>query len=130
MDINKAKTLLSEERDRLQGMVRDLDEDPENGTQQDSTSELSTYDQHPADQGTETFEREKNRAIKDHLEAQLVDVQRAFTAVEDGSYGKCEVCGAEIDDERLEARPMTRYCVEHQKEVEQGLHAESRVENP
>ena len=32
-------------------------------------------------------------------------VQEALDRLDEGSYGRCAVCGAEIDDERLEARP-------------------------
>ncbi|QNG55820.1 TraR/DksA C4-type zinc finger protein [Pseudonocardia petroleophila] len=40
-------------------------------------------------------------------------VQEALERVEDGSYGTCVVCGATIDDERLEARPEVATCREH-----------------
>ena len=33
--------------------------------------------------------------------------------MENGNYGKCEVCGKEIPYERLEALPNTTYCKEH-----------------
>ncbi|WP_367182179.1 TraR/DksA family transcriptional regulator [uncultured Arthrobacter sp.] len=33
--------------------------------------------------------------------------------MEEGRYGTCEVCGGRIADGRLEARPWTRFCIDH-----------------
>jgi RNA polymerase-binding transcription factor DksA len=48
-----------------------------------------------------------------HLLAMLEDVQHARARVADGSYGRCEVCGQPIPDERLEVRPWATRCVRH-----------------
>ena len=40
----------------------------------DSVVELSSYDNHPADLGTELFEREKDHAIEDHTANELEKV--------------------------------------------------------
>lgn len=79
----------------------------------DSIDELSSYDNHPADLGTELFEREKDRAIGIQMETDLSKVQQALQAIRDGSYGKCKVCGADIPYDRLQAVPYTLYCVQH-----------------
>lgn len=79
----------------------------------ESMGELSSYDNHPGDEGTELFEREKDLALKEHYELQLKNIDHALAAMENGTYGKCEVCGKEIPIERLEALPNTTYCIEH-----------------
>lgn len=76
--------------------------------------ELTSLDQHPADTGSETFEREKDMAILNTLEDQLTEVDEALKRVEEGSYGVCEACGQAIAPERLEVVPTARYCVEDQ----------------
>jgi DnaK suppressor protein len=86
--------------------------------QTESTQELSVVDQHPGDQGTETFEREKAESIRVSTEGQLRDVERALAKLDSGDYGICEICGKQIPDERLEARPAARYCIEDQAKVE------------
>ncbi len=52
----------------------------------------------------------------------LADVRSALARLEAGEYGKCVVCGKEIEPARLKAVPETQYCLEHadqaQKEVE------------
>ena len=44
--------------------------------------------------------------------------QLALQRIEAGTYGLCAVCGKAIGDERLDAVPAARFCVEHQAEIE------------
>ena len=85
-------------------------------TAQDDVGELSMYDNHPADMGTELYEREKDMALNTHAEGELEKVQNALQAIKDGTYGTCEVCGKEIQFERLEAIPYTTVCIEDAKQ--------------
>jgi DnaK suppressor protein len=48
----------------------------------------------------------------------LEEVQDALRRMEDGSYGKCTVCGREIPPARLEAIPWTPYCLEDQEKLD------------
>ncbi|MCA1708548.1 MAG: TraR/DksA C4-type zinc finger protein [Actinobacteria bacterium] len=112
MDETAARQRLEKEKDRLTALVAHMAEGNEGeGAQLD---ELSTVDQHPADVGSETFEREKDMAILSTLEDQIAEVEKALERVQDGSYGKCESCGKPIGDERLDVVPTARYCVEDQ----------------
>jgi DnaK suppressor protein len=52
------------------------------------------------------------------LSQTLEEVQDALRRLEDGSYGKCTVCGREIEPARLEAIPWTPYCREDQEKLE------------
>lgn len=115
MDSNTARERISEEIERLRALKVDQTESGElDQGQQDSLSELSTVDQHPADIATDTFERTKEFAIQDQLDAEIQEHEKALQRVDSDAYGKCEVCGEEIDSERLQARPAARFCVEHQ----------------
>ncbi|WP_432352551.1 TraR/DksA C4-type zinc finger protein [Sporosarcina sp. A2] len=78
----------------------------------DEVGELSSYDNHPADMGTELYDREKDRALHVHASDELEKVQQALENMKDGSYGVCEECGKEIPFERLEAVPYTTFCVD------------------
>ncbi|BAU27380.1 TraR/DksA family transcriptional regulator [Aneurinibacillus soli] len=80
---------------------------------QESIGELSNYDNHPADIGSEMFEREKDIALTERTEQDLYDTEQALTAIQNGTYGTCEVCGADISRERLEAVPQALRCVQH-----------------
>ena len=123
MDTDTARQRLEDERRRLDELRRKLDE-TQVRTQPDQElhGELSSYDQHPADEGSETFEKEKVLAQIEQTEAQLEDVSRAVARLEEGSYGTCEVCGRDIPDERLEERPAARFCVDHQRDMERAIH--------
>ncbi|CUA81301.1 yteA family sporulation protein [Anoxybacillus suryakundensis] len=79
----------------------------------DSVGELSNYDNHPADSGTELYEREKDIALNEHTEKELHDIERALQAMEHGTYGICQICGEAIPLERLEAIPTTMFCKQH-----------------
>lgn len=49
----------------------------------------------------------------DNLQGLLDEVRAAIAAVDDGSYGRCSVCGEPIPEGRLEARPWATRCVQH-----------------
>ncbi len=120
---DEARSRLHEERSRLVRVRGGLDDDHlSDQTEQDSLSELSSVDQHQADMGTETFEREKDLSILEAIESELADVEHALRRLDEGTYGTCEACGRPIDDDRLQALPATRLCRDDQEraEVEPG----------
>jgi RNA polymerase-binding transcription factor DksA len=77
--------------------------------------ELADYDQHPADQGTETFEQELDETTLAILEAEAKDVETAQQRLEEGTYGTCIVDGEEIPAARLDAIPEALRCIRHQE---------------
>ncbi len=79
----------------------------------ESMGDLSSYDNHPGDQGTELYEREKDIALNDHAEEEVKDINKALQAIEAGTFGKCEVCGTDIDKDRMLAMPTSLRCIEH-----------------
>src|SRR5688500_5329614 len=121
MDKDAIKKRLTEERERLRQLRDGLaEETTQPGAGGEDVSELSSVDQHPADIGTEEFEREKDLSIIENLEGELASIETVFARVEDGTYGKCEVCGKDIGAERLEARPAATLCIDHQQEAERA----------
>ncbi|WP_112179694.1 MULTISPECIES: TraR/DksA C4-type zinc finger protein [Paraliobacillus] len=79
----------------------------------ESVGELSNYDNHPGDTATELFEREKDIALNEHIERGLKDIEKALSAIDQGTYGICEVCQKDISFDRLEAIPTTLRCLDH-----------------
>lgn len=73
----------------------------------------SSVDNHPADQGTEVFERAKDLALNERTERAIDDIDRALSQMGNGEYGVCDECGKAIPYERLEVLPYTQYCIEH-----------------
>jgi DnaK suppressor protein len=63
-----------------------------------------------------------------HNDRQLLQlVEEALSRIREGSYGECVNCGNELNAKRLEAVPWTRYCINCQEKVEQGLLEESSI---
>jgi RNA polymerase-binding transcription factor DksA len=119
MDNDDARNRLNDERARLEGVRETFaDENLTEETEQESVSELASYDQHQADMGTETFEREKDISILEQVEAELADVEYALRRLDEGTYGTCEACGKRIDEGRLEAIPAARLCRDDQETAE------------
>jgi DnaK suppressor protein len=106
---------LEGERARLEGVRDNLRREQQEGME---AGELSSFDQHPGDLGTETFEQEKNISLMEQVEAELEEIDAAFQRLEHGSYGICQACGKRIAPERLEALPATRFCVDDQAKAE------------
>ena len=117
MDKATARRRLEEERTRLQGIRDDLQRERAEATS-DTGDELSSFDQHPGDAGTETFEMERNVSLMEQVEKELEEVEAAFGRLERGEYGRCQACGRPIGDERLDAMPAARFCVEDQARAE------------
>ena len=117
MDPDDARRLLGDERTRLGGLKEEYERTLEE-SEGDNVQELSSYDQHQADAGTETFDRERDLSLLEQVEGELADVEHAMQRLDDGTYGTCEACGEPIPDERLEALPAARFCVVHQAAAE------------
>ena len=113
-----ARELLENERDRLKRLQAEALGDERGSSEQSDLGELSNLDQHPADLGTEVFEREKDLSIIETIDGELADIEAALGRLDDGSYGSCEKCGSPIGKERLEAVPYARLCIDDQTKME------------
>src|SRR2546423_9277769 len=121
MDTDVARQRLVEEKERLEGVKATFDDEHlEDESESEAISELASYDQHQADVGTETFEREKDLSILERIEAELNDVDHALRRLDEGTYGVCEACGKPIGEERLEAMPAARFCLNDQAQAERA----------
>ncbi|WP_123039881.1 TraR/DksA C4-type zinc finger protein [Cohnella candidum] len=107
------RRLLKEKSD-LEQRVHANDHYQLSSAQRDSIDELSAYDNHPGDLGTETFERGKDLALLERDAFRLERVEAALERMDTGEYGRCKECGAFIPPERLEALPTADRCVEHE----------------
>ncbi|MGR9047131.1 TraR/DksA C4-type zinc finger protein [Halobacillus faecis] len=110
MDYTHYKKQLEERKREIEQRLMDNDQyGLERGFASDMASgELSQYDNHPADSGTELYEREKDIALLGHLKEELSDIQYSLKQMDKGTYGICEETGEQIPKERLEAIPTAR----------------------
>jgi RNA polymerase-binding protein DksA len=80
--------------------------------------ETDAADQHPADDASELFEREKNLALVRNLERSLQQVNDALRKMDNGTYGICEMCGKPIAEKRLRALPEATHCIDDQARID------------
>ena len=66
-----------------------------------------------ADQADVVISREGNAAILADLEARYDSVLAALVRIEQGTFGRCDVCGKKIEDTRLAVNPTATSCMEH-----------------
>jgi DnaK suppressor protein len=86
-------------------------------------TELADYDQHPADEGTETHDQELDETRDMLLADEAERVELALRRLASGDYGKCIDCGKDIPAERLEAIPESVRCIDDQARWEATLRA-------
>ncbi|MCA1846723.1 MAG: TraR/DksA C4-type zinc finger protein [Actinobacteria bacterium] len=126
MNADDARSHLEAERERLAALQQGYeDEGLTSESEEASLGELSSVDQHQADIGTETFNRERDLSILEQVQGELADVEHALHRLDEGTYGTCEACGKRIPDERLEAMPAARFCLEDQAVAERESRAPS-----
>jgi DnaK suppressor protein len=90
-------------------------------TEQDgrSVDELSAQD--IADRASNSYNKEFLFHQSNNERQLLQMVEGALSRIRDGSFGQCISCGNEINSKRMDAVPWTRYCIECQQKLEQGV---------
>jgi DnaK suppressor protein len=99
---------LESERERLENEIDQID--AEGGKN-------LGYGNHMADDASEAFEQAKELALRQNAEQLLTQVTHALDRFEEGTYGACEQCKAEIDPARLEALPYATLCLHCQQRI-------------
>jgi len=117
-DVREFENKLHSELRRLNDGFEGIKQKSFSMSQQESLGIESAYDQHPADIGTETFERGKDLGLKDGLEIGIARVRGALDRIRQGKYGLCLSCKQPIPVERLRAAPEVELCVPCQEEQE------------
>ncbi|MEX2212045.1 MAG: TraR/DksA C4-type zinc finger protein [Gaiellaceae bacterium] len=116
LDADRFRRLLLEERERLAGSLEFLHEQNP-GSREDETGEETHSDEHLADSATATHDREVDYTLEETTEQVIAQVDAALARLHAGTYGVCRVCGREIGEERLEARPWTDLCIDDARKL-------------
>lgn len=80
-------------------------------TARDASGNQSAYSFHMADQGSDTYDREKSFLLAARENKYLAELNDAMKRIENGTYGVCMICGKDIEKERLEAVLVAKYHV-------------------
>ncbi len=112
MDMEHLRHKLLEERAGYAHQIEMIDETGLGKLSQgDQLQEDGTIDNHPADLGTEMFEREKDMGLRSNAVRRIREIDICLERMDAGTYGICEACGQPIDPERLEVFPSASTCL-------------------
>ncbi len=109
---------LVDEKSQIERQITQLYEEHAEASLKEATSELSSYDQHPADLASELTERDLDFAVKEQKRIRLGEVEDALARIASGAFGTCARCGQKVGEERLEANPAAKYCIGCEERVE------------
>ena len=70
----------------------------------------------PTDRAALETDRNFLLRIRDRERKLIEKIKEALDRIDNGRFGVCEVCGKDIGDERLMARPVTTLCIQCKKE--------------
>jgi RNA polymerase-binding transcription factor DksA len=107
-------------RRHLTGQLDLHTEDTLKRSSKDDAGDLSSYGQHMADAGTDTFDRDFALSMVANEQEALSEVEAAIQRIKAGTYGICESSGKPIAKDRLLAVPFTRYSAEALKLIEKN----------
>lgn len=116
LDLARVRRALEEERRRLSAALATVNHD---GSISEETGDLATGPGDGlADHATDTFMRELDGGLEENAEHLLAEIEAALARIEDGTYGKCVVCGRPIPEERLAAVPYATLCLDDKRAQE------------
>lgn len=109
---------LAKEEAKSQELLQSLRQGEQSSASR-SVGALSNYDQHSADEGSETFEREKDLGLICDTQARIEQISRARKKLRQGTYGICDNCCNPIGKERQKALPYATLCIDCKAEEEE-----------
>ena len=119
IDTERFRTMLTEERARVERAIANLREDHPGATD-DAVEEISDPSgNHLADTASATLDREIDFTLEENSGQVLTEIDAALKRIDDGTYGTCTVCGKKIVEARLEAYPWASLCIDDARLAEQ-----------
>lgn len=111
IDTQLYKTLLETERDEINNDLSSISvKDPITGNYS-TTSDTSETQPDDSDLDDRNEDFENDSAMTETLSLKLKDINDALLKIQNGTYGICEVCQNQIEEERLQANPSARNCI-------------------
>ena len=92
-------------KERLEEILGEADK-----TRTDMTGNVAPFPD-PTDRATLETDRNFTLRIRDRERKLISKIREALERIDDGTYGNCELCGGEISEKRLIARPVTTMCI-------------------
>jgi DnaK suppressor protein len=120
IDTERFRTLLLEERDRVERALANLRDDHPGRLDAEVEEMGGTMDNHLAETATATLDREIDYTLEENSTRMLTAIDGSLQRIDAGTYGTCTRCGREIAEARLEAYPWASLCIDCKRESERG----------
>jgi DnaK suppressor protein len=106
METEAVEQGLRERLAAIQAQLSKLSQAPERG------ADLA-FGKRIGDGTTEAVSRLTDVGVGENLEVSEEKILRALAKLDDGTYGRCDVCGQPINPKRLAALPESTVCIDH-----------------
>ena len=116
LNMQQIKQRLEEKRIELRTQMGDLDQAYPTPV---DTTEISEGPQEFEETNVDFIEMQQEQSLLVNEQALLTEVEAALKRIEDGTYGRCVVCGQPIPEKRLEALPWAARCVKDEQALEE-----------
>ncbi len=110
-ELNQFRQQLLGMRDQMSGQISALKNESLNRRDKIITEE----------DGTDTFDRDFALNLASSEQDAVFEIDEALRRIEQKTYGICEISGAPINRERLDAIPYVRLSVRAQEQIEKGI---------
>ena len=120
-ELQRFRKLLLAERDRVMQSMAQHQRVIRGQDGEEGGASGRAHSNHLADQGTDEYQHEATIQFASTEGRYLYHIEEALTRIEDGTYGKCDNCAAQIGKERLKAVPHARLCIDCKEKEEEGL---------
>jgi DnaK suppressor protein len=118
-ELDGYRTLLLDEKQRLSAALEYLHAENPGAGEQDAP-ELAGLEEHFAEVGSVTLDREIDHSLEEVAQEGLVAIAGALERIEQGTFGNCTSCAQSIAPERLAALPWASLCIDCKRREERS----------
>ena len=122
---SKLKVFKESIEKRMEEIATDMDDLHDgildNSNDGGNLSQESVFSVHMADAGTDSFEQEKNYNLMSRESDYYKNLEIALERIDDGTFGRCNICDDLIPEERMIEVPNATKCVKCKEKDKLGL---------
>jgi DnaK suppressor protein len=111
LDLDRVRKTLASRLDELRSRGTELKRPPEQGS-------TIGFGKRIGEGTSEAIGRLTDVGVAGSLDATEARIVRAIEKLDDGTYGRCDVCGQQIPLPRLRAAPESSLCIDHARAVQ------------
>ena len=115
------KVKLEEERKSLEDELSKFAHRNPKSAETDFQADFPNLGDKDDENASEVAQFSNNLSLENELEKALRDVESALKRIDDGKYGVCKYCDAEINEKRLMARSTSSSCIQCKKTLTQEV---------